>query len=335
MTAPRYGPCAPSRRRPRRPPAATARLPAARRRPRATRGRSSRERPSHRPRRPRHARSWHTPRDRHRRSRRSRSAGPRAAGRSPPRPRERHELVRDDVGRVGLRERPHRLAHPRQPGRIAEQLVHERRNAPELRVGRRRSHRRRPRSAARSASGGRPSRADTGRGSTACPRRRAPRPFLRRARSRGRPPPAPRRSRPSTRAGRSRRARRAVARPRSRARRRRAGLPGPVSPNASTANSFSACAPASPPKTASTGRSAGSPKSARAAARSAPRCATGIGRPTTRYFDPSRPSTAYARKTRRANGAASRFASPRWASASVSAVGIPRSRAASTIGPAT
>ena len=40
-------------------------------------------------------------------------------------------------------------------------------------------------------------------------------------------------------------------------------------------------------------------------------------------------------RPRRANGAASRFASPRCASASVSAAGIPRSRAASTIGPAT
>ena len=61
----------------------------------------------------------------------------------------------------------------------------------------------------------------------------------------------------------------------------------------------------------------------------------GIGRPTTRTFLPSRPGIAYARKMRFANGAASRLASPRCASASVSAAGMPRSLAASTIGPAT
>ena len=55
-------------------------------------------------------------------------------------------------------------------------------------------------------------------------------------------------------------------------------------PNASTANSFNACAPAKPPKTASTGRSGESPNSDRPSAFSAPRCAAGIGRPTTRYF---------------------------------------------------
>ena len=63
--------------------------------------------------------------------------------------------------------------------------------------------------------------------------------------------------------------------------------------------------------------------------------ARGIGRPTTRYFAPPRVSSGYARKTRFANGAASRFARPRCASASVSAAGMRIVAAASTIGPAT
>ena len=49
----------------------------------------------------------------------------------------------------------------------------------------------------------------------------------------------------------------------------------------------------------------------------------GIGRPVTRYFGPSRPGIGNARKTRCANGAARRLASPRWASASISAAGMP------------
>jgi len=60
----------------------------------------------------------------------------------------------------------------------------------------------------------------------------------------------------------------------------------------------------------------------------------GIGRPTTRAFRLA-PGIAYERKRRWANGRASRFARPRWASASVSAAGMPRRRAARTIGPAT
>ena len=122
---------------------------------------------------------------------------------------------------------------------------------------------------------------------------------------------------------------------RSPARRRCAAPPGRAAPYVSAANSFSACAPARPPKTARTAPRRAGRSAARPDSRSPPRCARGIGRPTTRYFALSRPGTGYARKTRRANGAASRFASPRCASASVSAAGIPRSRAASTIGPAT
>ena len=48
----------------------------------------------------------------------------------------------------------------------------------------------------------------------------------------------------------------------------------------------------------------------------------GIGRPTTTYFGGRRAAIGYARKTRLANGAASRLARPRCASASVIAAGI-------------
>ena len=91
----------------------------------------------------------------------------------------------------------------------------------------------------------------------------------------------------------------------------------------STASSFRLRAPGEPPNTSSTGPSCGQPEE-----RAAPRLATtgreraGIGRPVTRYFAPSRPAIGNARNTRRANGAASRFASPRCASASISAAGI-------------
>ena len=47
------------------------------------------------------------------------------------------------------------------------------------------------------------------------------------------------------------------------------------------------------------------------------------------------PGIGNERKTRRANGTARRFASPRCESASISAAGILRVQAASTIGPAT
>src|SRR5918996_133061 len=78
---------------------------------------------------------------------------------------------------------------------------------------------------------------------------------------------------------------------------------GPRLPYVSTARSLSACAPASPPKTASTGASAGSPRRCLPSARLAPRCDGGTGRPTTRYFAPLRPAIGYARYTRRARGA--------------------------------
>ena len=64
---------------------------------------------------------------------------------------------------------------------------------------------------------------------------------------------------------------------------------------------------------------AGRPKRARASSRGTG-SARSTGRPTTRNFGPLR--TGYARKTRRANREASRFASPRCASASDSAAGI-------------
>src|SRR5262245_30577089 len=60
-----------------------------------------------------------------------------------------------------------------------------------------------------------------------------------------------------------------------------------------------------------------------------------MGRPTTRYLSPSRPGTGNERNTRSANGAASRLASPRCASASSSASGIRCACAASATGPAT
>src|SRR5215210_4966923 len=110
---------------------------------------------------------------------------------------------------------------------------------------------------------------------------------------------------------------------------------GPSFPQVSTASSFRLFAPARAPKTPSTRPSAGKSSSARASGRGLGRDRAGIGRPTTRYFGGSRPSSSYARKTRRAKGAASRLASPRCASASVTAAGIRIEAAASTIGPAT
>src|SRR5919198_88773 len=112
-------------------------------------------------------------------------------------------------------------------------------------------------------------------------------------------------------------------------------MAGPTAPNVSTANSFSERAPMRAPATSSTGPSAGRPSCARASARGRGRAFAGNGRPTTVYFGGRCPGSGKARKTRRAKGAASRFAKPRWASASVSAAGIRRRAAASTIGPAT
>ena len=81
--------------------------------------------------------------------------------------------------------------------------------------------------------------------------------------------------------------------------------------------------------------SAGRPSCARASSRGSGRALSGIARPVTTYFGGLRPGIGYERKTRLANGAARRLARPRWASASVSAAGIRRRAAATTIGPAT
>ena len=64
---------------------------------------------------------------------------------------------------------------------------------------------------------------------------------------------------------------------------------GPLSPNASTASSFSERAPARAPATSSTGPSAGRPSCARASARGTGRALAGIARPVTTYFGGSRP----------------------------------------------
>ncbi len=64
----------------------------------------------------------------------------------------------------------------------------------------------------------------------------------------------------------------------------------PLAPHASTARSFSACAPWLPPKTSTTGPSSG--RSNRRRASACETSSTGrTGRPTTRYLDPSRPGT--------------------------------------------
>ena len=77
------------------------------------------------------------------------------------------------------------------------------------------------------------------------------------------------------------------------------------------------------------------PKRSRAAPRSAEPVPAGTGRPLTSHRGPSRPSIGNARNTRRAAGASTRFVIPRWLSASVSTIGIPRLPAASPTGPAT
>src|SRR5664280_2268492 len=112
-------------------------------------------------------------------------------------------------------------------------------------------------------------------------------------------------------------------------------MAGPLSPKRSTTSSFSARAPWLPPATSKTGPCRGSPKRSRACACSGESERSGTGRPVTRYLRFVPPSTGNARKTRRANGSASRFARPRCASASLSAAGIRFSQAARTIGPAT
>ena len=120
----------------------------------------------------------------------------------------------------------------------------------------------------------------------------------------------------------ARRSRRAVTRgaqrARSRARRRGAARPGPTRRTRSTAASFSDRAPASSPEDEQHAPVLRQPEARGGPPRAAPvATGDGIGRPTTRYFAPSRPSIGYARNTRRAKRTASRFARPRCASASV------------------
>ena len=100
-------------------------------------------------------------------------------------------------------------------------------------------------------------------------------------------------------------------------------------------NSFKAFAPASAPNTPSTRPSLGSSKIARPSSSGTARERNGIGRPITRVFARWRVAIGYERKIRFANGAASRFARPKCASASLNAVGMPSVEAAKTIGPAT
>ena len=197
-----------------------------RRSPRPPRGRSSRARPSREPRRPTRARSSRRRTARPRRSRRSRSADPRVAARSSPGPGKRQELVGDDVGRIRLRERLHRVAHPRETSGIAEELPHQRGHAREVGLI----------DDDRSAAVGEVPGVERlmiagrvrvrARGSPAFPRRRAPRRSHPLARSRARRPRAPRRSGPSRGRARSPRAARALAPLRSRAHRRREGPQG-------------------------------------------------------------------------------------------------------------
>ena len=88
-------------------------------------------------------------------------------------------------------------------------------------------------------------------------------------------------------------------------------IAGPDSRPGRERQSRSACArPRLPPATSTTGPSAGSSNRRRASSRGVGRDVVGIGRPTTRYFAPSRPWTGYASSTRRANGAASRLREP-------------------------
>ena len=143
------------------------------------------------------------------------------------------------------------------------------------------------------------------------------------------------RSRRETAAAGSRAATRGPAAPRARARRRGGGRPALTRRSSRRRARSARGRPGFRRATSSSGPSAGSSNSARAQSRGTGRERAGIGRPVTRYFGPVRPEIGNARNTRLANGAASRFASPRCASASVSAHGIRRRAAASTIGPPT
>ncbi len=73
----------------------------------------------------------------------------------------------------------------------------------------------------------------------------------------------------------------------------------------------------------------------RAAALSGVPVPGGTGRPVMAYLRPSRPSIGNDRNTCLASGASRRLVTPRWLSASVSASGSRRVRAASPTGPAT
>ena len=249
---------------------------------------------------------------------------------------EADELVRDLVRGFAASRAP---ASPRPSRAAARGRRAARRRAPEparAPAGGRRSRRPPARSSARSAPGGRRSRAGRGRGSTASRSPRAPTPSRRRARSRGRPPRARRRSRSAV------ASEDVVGTGDLRTERLVVALAGDVQDGGAAlaervdgelVERLRAGEPAEDREHRAVGGKPETRPRLLAARRRGAR--GGTGRPTTRYFAPSRPGIAYARKTRRANGAASRFASPRWASASVSAAGIPRSRAASTIGPAT
>ena len=200
------------------------------------------------PRRPRRSRTA-----RRRRCRRTTGGGRQASG-------KRHQLLRDDVGGVGLREREHRRSHRREPLRVAEKLGHLATEV-ELRFGNDHRASAAARSTGRSSPGGRQSRTGTGRAARASRRPRPPTPSRPRAR----------------RPGRQRRARSelvgegqqpvvgrgaAAARARgSRARPARWSTAGPLSAKASYAASFRRAAPWLPPKTSTTGPSAGSPNS--------------------------------------------------------------------------
>ena len=234
--------------------------------------------------------------------------------------RKRDQLLRDLLRRVRPGQPEHRLSHRREPRRVGEQLLHERRHAVELLLRARGSRRRRARSSARSASGGRRSRAGRGRGSPASRRRRAPRRCRPRARPRGRAPPARPRTRPSRRRARSRRAAPARASARSRARPRRGGRPGRT-PRMSPRRSRSGCARrrgrrrrrAQAPRRATRSGGAPPPEGRRGARADGP--------PGDAVLAAVAPVDGVREEDPAGNGAASRFASPRCASASVSAAG--------------
>ena len=141
--------------------------------------------------------------------------------------------------------------------------------------------RRPPRSAARSSSGGRPSRADKGRGRPACPRPRARRPTHRHGAS-------TRSAAPSAAPNSCVNGTQPVVGPRHAvAQRLEVALAGEVEhrrslgPSCSTTSSFRLRAPWLPPKTSSTGPSAGSSKRRRPSSRAVTRERAGTGRPVT------------------------------------------------------